>query len=247
VEGQHVAVILDAFSGARRTLPRPIYAVSPDGQWALSISLARLAHARSIVGYAGVADPFEHDGHPREDGVWRMDLATGKAELVLSIDEVYRFRPAPSMEGLTHRFEHVTISPDGGRFFLMHRWPRQGKGRPFHDRLFTASPNAGAPDPCLLAGDDLVSHFDWRDGQHVLAWAGVEGRNAFYLFEDRTNHRQIVGPDVLTVDGHCSYSPDRRWASAATPTRDGAATAGRCASTPPTRAPGKCICWTCRR
>jgi len=209
VDGRHVAVVLDVHTGRRRLLPRPIYSVAHDGRSALSISLARLAHARPIVGYAGVADPWADDPHPAEDGVWWMDLATGESRLVVSLDRVARFEPEATMRDAAHRFEHVTLAPGDRRFFFLQRWPRLEKGRPFHDRLLTAGVD-GADLHVLATG--LVSHFDWRDPDHVLAWASAAERGThFHLFTDRTAEVETVGADVLTKDGHCSYSPDRRW------------------------------------
>jgi hypothetical protein len=69
----------------------------------------------------------------------------------------------------------------------------------------------------LVADDDLVSHFDWRDREHILAWARVAAKgDHYFLFRDcaptgPAGDPQIVGEGVLTCDGHCSYSPDRRW------------------------------------
>jgi hypothetical protein len=210
IDGEHHAVVLDIHSGARRVLPRPIYNLSRDGAWAVSVSLARLAHTRLIVGYAGVEDPHFDDPHPADDGVWHMDLATGEAKLIVPFDTLARYHPVTSMQGQKHRVEHSTISPDGKRFFMLHRWKRESKGRPFHDRLFTADADGG--NLYLLCGDDMVSHFDWRDPQHILAWAAIaDGPQHFLLFRDRSDHVEIIGREVLTRDGHCSYSPDRQW------------------------------------
>jgi hypothetical protein len=209
-DARHVAVILDIHSGARRVLPRPIYSLTHDGRHAVSTNMARLAHTRPVVGYAGARDPWENELHPTDDGIYWMDLTTGQSRLVVPLDAVARFQPVPGMDGAKHRFEHLVIAPDGKRFFFLQRWPRIGKGRPFHDRLFTA--NADGSELFLLAGDDLVSHFDWRDPQHILAWARREGEgDHFFLFKDRTREAQAIGADVLTRDGHCTYSPDRRW------------------------------------
>lgn len=208
--GMHVAVVLDVRTGKRRVLPKPIYSVSSDGRFALCISLARLAHARPIVGYAGVADPYEDQPHPREDGIHYMDLQTGETSLVLSLDTAANLDPLPSMQGELHRFEHVMINPNDTRFMVIHRWPRHAKGRPFFDRLLTA--NIDGSGLCRLADDDMVSHFFWRDPEHLLAWCRHRPTgDHFYLHTDQTDELEVIGEDVLTKDGHCSYSPDRRW------------------------------------
>ena len=52
----------------------------------------------------------------------------------------------------------------------------------------------------------------WRDPRHILAWAWHPSHgNKFYLFEDKTDHVEVVGPDVMTVNGHCTYLPGNRW------------------------------------
>jgi Tol biopolymer transport system component len=75
--------------------------------------------------------------------------------------------------------------------------------------MFTA--NADGKDLYLLDQGD-TSHFWWRDAQTILAWAWHPSHGSkFYLFEDCTDKVHVVGPDVMTEDGHCSYLPDKRW------------------------------------
>ena len=58
----------------------------------------------------------------------------------------------------------------------------------------------------------MVSHYDWRDRAHILAWARQEDvGNRFFLFTDRSDQRETIGEGILTTDGHCSFSPDRHW------------------------------------
>jgi hypothetical protein len=83
-------------------------------------------------------------------------------------------------------------------------------GSPWLTRLLTLGPDGS--DPFVLSDHGMISHYDWQDGKTLLAWARREGiGNHYYRFHDRTTNVEIVGKDVLTVDGHCSYSPDRRW------------------------------------
>ncbi len=209
-EDRFVSVVRDIFSGEERVLPRPVYAVSPDGTSALSTNFARLADTRPGYGYAGLEDPGRDDGHPDDDGIYRMDLETGEHGLIISYAQVARFRRDPSMAGAKHWFNHVQVNTDGSRFAFLHRWAPFGQARPWKTRLFTADLD-GSGLYCV-ADDGMVSHYDWRDPTHILAWAHQEDMgDRFFLFTDRSEERETVGERMLTTDGHCSYSPERRW------------------------------------
>jgi hypothetical protein len=202
-----VAVVLDVKTGRRRTLPRPVAAVSHDGEWALSINYSRLARVRPVCGYRGIEDAWDAERHPAGDGIWRMDLATGDSELVVPLDELARYQPADSMRGVDHWVNHLLVSPECARFAFLHRWRRAGGG--FDTRLFTADPDGGR---LTLAPLDGASHFAWRDGKRILVWARPGGgAPADLMLEEATGQTEIVGEGVLTRNGHMSYSPDGRW------------------------------------
>ncbi|HID05742.1 MAG TPA: hypothetical protein EYP10_01195 [Armatimonadetes bacterium] len=208
-EGDRFAsVIMDIHTGNKRILPRPIYALSPDGKWALSINFARLQITRPGYGYVGLPDPWHNDMHPAEDGIYLMHMDTGKTELIISLAQIANFNREPRMDGVKHWFNHLLFNPDSTRFIFLHRWHREGGG--LFTRMFTA--DYDGKNIYCLADHDMVSHFDWRDSNHILAWARIHRIGDFYyLFTDRSRHYEIVGKDVLTCDGHCSYSPDGRW------------------------------------
>jgi hypothetical protein len=165
---------------------------------------------RPGYGYVGAVDPGQDEGAPAGDGVFRMDLAGGDAELVLSLAGLAAMRPKPSMVGAKHWVNHVQINTEGSRFACLHRWRvPDGRGK-WRTRLVTAGLDGS--DPFILLDDDMVSHYDWRDGEGLLAWANVDGVGMrYWLCRDRSPEREVVGEGVLTCDGHCSYSPDRRW------------------------------------
>jgi len=207
---QFIAVIRDVHTGKTRKLPRPVYAVSPDGKEAVSINFARLHRTRPGYGYAGGADTWENENHPKEDGIFCMDLETGRNRLVISLDQIARFKPDETMAGCQHWFNHLLYNPDGSRLIFLHRWRKPTGG--WWTRMFTAAPDGS--DLHLVADHEMVSHFIWRDPKHILAWSREPrpGRgDRYHLYTDRSDEIEVVGEGILTSDGHCSYSPDKRW------------------------------------
>ena len=151
----------------RLVIEHGAYAVSPDGRTMLALSYERLSHCRPEYGYAGLIDPHQTNPAPRHSGVWRVDLATGRSELLVSIGELAAHRPSPMGEGRVHHVNHLMFNPSGTRFCFMHRFERADGIT--HSRLFTMGTD-GAGLRLLFEG--LVSHYDWVDDGAILAWAG---------------------------------------------------------------------------
>lgn len=208
-EGAFVSILRDVHSGDERVLPRPIYALSPDGRHAVTTDFVRIHWSRPGYGYCALPDPRRGEPAPDDAGIHILDLETGSAELIITYAQASRYEPRPDMRNTHHWFNHLMFSPDGSRFCFLHRWGRPG-GKGWFTRFFTAAPDGS--EIHLLADDDMTSHFDWRDPEHLLAWASQrDSGNRYYLFRDRSREKEIVGADVLDRDGHCSYSPDEKW------------------------------------
>ncbi|MCK4824460.1 hypothetical protein KA005_52400 [bacterium] len=246
-DNQFVSVILDITTGSKKILPRPVAAVSHSGKKALSINFARLYHTRKDYGYAGLPDPWHAELCPNNDGIYLIDLNTGKNQLIVSIHQVAHFDLDTRVPGVRHWVNHLAFNTTDTRFCFLHRYELPHMKR-FGTRLFTANTD-GSYLRCLWSSH--VSHFDWRDNDHILAWAIQQKRSsksskakmivlralkqnqwlyrrlkmssflrsriyggAFFLFHDTKsseNTYEIVGKNLLTEDGHCTYSPDRTW------------------------------------
>ena len=210
---RYVSHILDVRTRKRRTLPAPIYALSPDGKWALRPDFSRLQDNRPGYGYAGVPDRSARVLAPADAGIWRLNLVTGEDKLIYSFADAAKIPYAGGgWNGATHWFNHLLVAPDGKRFSFLHRWGvRRPDGvMPFTTRLFTA--RLDGSEPYILDPHGKTSHYIWRDATHILAWAFHPSRgDKFYLYEDRTTNVDVVGPDVMTVNGHCTYLPGNRW------------------------------------
>lgn len=210
-DDKFVCHILDVQTRKQRTLPAPIYALSPDGRWGISTDFRRLNDQRPGYGYAGIADPNKDKLAPDDVGIWKIDLATGKQTLLVSVADAVKF-PNPDRDwmGAKHWFNHLLVAPDGKRFIFLHRWRGKKEGQGFATRMFTAA--ADGSDLHVLDPFGRTSHFIWRDPQHILAWALHPSHGErFYLYKDKTDQVEVIGKDVMTVNGHCTYLPGNAW------------------------------------
>ena len=207
-----VSRILNFRTRKTRTLPAPVYSVSPDGRSAVAPDFRRLNDCRPGYGYAGIPDPNVAIEAPADAGIWQLDLKSGRTRLLLPLAEAARIPyPKGFGEGARHWFNHLLHSTDGKRFIFLHRWRAPGTAaNAFSTRMFTIDSNG--QNPHILDPHGRTSHFIWRDPQHVLAWAWHPSHgDKFYLYRDRTEQVEVVGPEVMTVNGHCTYLPGNRY------------------------------------
>ena len=208
-DGRPTATILDWRVAQSRVLPRPIYAVHPGGTEAVSLDFARLHRLRPGYGYASYPERFADDPAPEQLGVWRMDLGTGKNDLVVNLKQLAANRPDARFAGAHHWVNHLQYSPKGTRFAFLHRW-KPPAAATWQTRLYAM--NADGTGLTLVHDHGFFSHYDWRDETTLLAWTRAPERgNHFYLLDAAAGKPpEAVFPGVAQ-DGHCSYSPDRAW------------------------------------
>jgi hypothetical protein len=216
VDGQFVCHVLDVKSGKKRTLPKPIYTVSPDGSWGLSVDFSRIEWLRPGYGYAGVPDKVRDVRTPSEIGIDRVDLNSGKSVRLVSISDAAKVpHLGDDVTKYWHWFNHLLINQTGERFIFLNRWRKITQPtteavakEKFHTRMFTA--NADGTDLYVLDPSGNTSHFIWRDPDTICAWTQpVAKKAAFYLLRDRTQEIHSVGEEKMTVNGHNTYLPIR--------------------------------------
>jgi hypothetical protein len=205
--GQFVCHLLDISSGKKKTLPHPVYNLSPDGKWGIAPDFRRLNDCRPGYGYAGNADPNAEQSLPADAGIWRMDMNSGRRKLLISLADAAAIPYDDGFsEGAKHWFNHLLFSPDGERFIFLHRWRGAQEKDGFGTRLFTA--NKDGKDLYVLDPLGKTSHFVWRDPLHVFAWAWHPSyKERFYLYKDKTREVSVVGPDTMVSNGHNTYVP----------------------------------------
>jgi len=213
-DGDHfVSRVLNIKSGKMRTLPKAVYALSPDGKWAIGTEFSRIQNLRPGYGYAGINDPYEELKAPGETGLYKLNLRTGDQRLLFSLADLASVpHNGVSVVDNFHWFNHLLVNTDGTRFTFLHRWRPQRTDRQkmatggFVTRMFTAS--ASGEDLYCIDPSGFTSHFIWRDPSHINAFTKPDGQpQGFYILEDKTGKYERIGAEKMPVNGHQTYLP----------------------------------------
>ncbi|NLD21813.1 MAG: hypothetical protein GX664_04960 [Bacteroidales bacterium] len=204
-DGKYCSVILTLDDKSERVIPFPVYSVSADGSFALSLDFSRLYRLRPGYGYHNVPEVTANEKLPDKPCIWHVDLTTGDVTPVLKYTDFAFFQPRPEMQekDAEHKVNHIMISPNGKRFMVLYRW---FNGQRKYTRLMTC--NVDGTDMYVLSDDDMVSHCCWKDDEHILAFENKQnGGPGYYLMKDKTQEWTHLW-NFMSADGHPSYSPD---------------------------------------
>ena len=187
----------------------PIQTLHPNGKKALTLNYRRLQVLRPDYGYRVKAKNFVPDQPLDKDGIWQVNLKEGTGHLMVSIAKLSAYKPVAEMKNARHKVNHIIYSPSGKRFIFLYRFIGP-KGK--FSRLFTAESDGS--ELRLLLDNRMVSHYHFRDEDHIIAWGRTEeDGDRYYLIDANSGKYEIVGQDILDNygDGHCTFSPDGRW------------------------------------
>ena len=140
-DGDHYCChILDVHSGNVRTIPHPIYTLSPDGKTGLSLDFSRLNDVRPGYGYVGIPDPnADQTDAARIRASTASTWRTGAQEMIVSLGEIAERRTANGHDGRTPSISSITYcsvpTPRDSSFFIVGRARRGGE-----TRMYTATP-----------------------------------------------------------------------------------------------------------
>ncbi len=229
------ATVLDADTQISRELPLPVYVVAPNSEWALCVDYSRFEVTHPTIGYrASLGEPSLANA-PADDGIYRMDIKSGDAELILSLRDLTRFQPLPSMDRAIHWVTHLEINPSSTRFLFIHRWTERVEDETcFLHRLFSANPDGSDlrllectdhPLPQLSTDFDAsrvgtfdyekseyqISHPAWKGDDEIIVWAPHRGAIHYHLYDAYSGEAHVIGAHCLTENGHMSYSRDGKW------------------------------------
>ncbi|HJZ96963.1 MAG TPA: hypothetical protein VKE70_10695 [Candidatus Solibacter sp.] len=199
----YVCRVYDFRTGKRRTLPRPIYDISPDGTTALTHDFERMKHRGTD--YVGIPDKYRNQCAPDETGIWKMNMDSGKAELIMSLRRMAAIaypKGTPSF-GCFYFFREGW-NPSGTRFIAFVKDPENNLSK-----AFSMTP-AGTDVRYLYNGP---SHHSWLDDNYILDFGnqtppgGGAALGGYFLFQDDGSGTAKNLLWATKFDGHNSFLP----------------------------------------
>ena len=167
----------------------------------LSINYRRLMALRPDYGYRNLPPLNKAEQTDTEnDGIWRVDFATGNSMLLYSLSQIAKVDFKPEFARAIHKVNHVMISPSGNEFIFLHRY-YLGKRR--LDRLMLA--DSEGKGLRVLADHGMVSHYFWADENTILVYLrGPNNRDGYYLIDKKSRVFTTVANGALDSygDGH---------------------------------------------
>lgn len=165
VDGRAVAVTRNVSTSERSVFSAAIYALSPNGKMSIAPNFTTLAHRWRAYGYPSL-EQSPPPGNQAEDGLWRLDLESGKESLFITTSRAAAFDAIPNIDPASHFLSHPSFSPDGSRVVFLHRF-FSADGALF-TRMFVTDREAKT---LVMLAQEKVSHFDWFDNDTLLVWA----------------------------------------------------------------------------
>ena len=207
--GQYKGVIMNIKTGEKRFTDYPLANVDSSGNYGLGINFSRLYDFRPGYGYSEIEDPYYNVNHPKDDGIFLVDLKTGKSKLVLSTDDLWNLTKDTLDSDEKVLVNHINFNEDGSRFVCLFRtFPENGG----HWKTAVITANRDGSDPYVLRNFDIASHYFWKDKENLIIYANHYDGVQLYMWKDKTHQAKLIGKDFFKGEnGHCSFSPDKKY------------------------------------
>jgi hypothetical protein len=182
--------------------------VAQKGGWFCAINYARLARLRPVTGYPGTWDWTEGQLHPKNDGVFKIDLNTGSKQLLVSFkqlaDELRASRPDVDRRALF--INHTLSNRESDRIFFFVR----GDFADTANRInasFVINPDGSGLTPMK---QHIGGHPEWDEGHRMIG--AVDKRQAVFDVDRQEVVDTIASPEIIPdPEGDIALSPDARW------------------------------------
>ncbi len=191
----------------------PIYAMSPDGKWGVSLNFARIP--RRGYTYADAPIPDNFTPSLDEDGLFLVDMQSGKSKLLVSYRQMFAIHPVPyELDDIYIWLNHAIFNCDSSRILWLLRNCHNPLAPSWKTYMYTVGID-GSGLRCPLPQfywDGKISHQIWgRTPTEILIDAAWRDKsNADYVVFDESQlplQAHLISKGLGPM-GHTIFSPD---------------------------------------
>ncbi len=198
-EIEYCSKVVRAKDGVQlRQINWPLYDVTPDFHFGLTLNFSRLQRLRPGYGYNYFPDYTQKKNAPDDDGVFIVDINANKRRILYTLKELAE--KIGHGGDYVHYVNHISVAPDGTRFIFFHIYCKPGvKG---WNTILYVSDLAGEKLE-VLEREDRVSHYCWIDSDNIMVTCHKENGEEYYcVFQISSGEKKIIEIPELCVDGH---------------------------------------------
>ena len=215
-----VARIYELGKGIVGAYELPIYAISPDGRFGVSLNFGRIP--RRGYSYAPTPVPLDewHPADPDRDGIFLVDLDTGAHRLLVSYRTMLDRHPyAYTADDQYIWLNHAIFNADSTRLLWLFRQTEDPVGvtKFWQTFMFTCALDDPSDAECVLPDAYWrhdVSHQIWGHDPREIMVDAQWGHHGSELVSFDESRRPFIARRItseIALKGHAVYSPDGRY------------------------------------
>lgn len=199
-DGQNYCTrILNVDDNKERRINFPLYDISPDGKYGLSINFERLGVKRPGYGYT-CRRYNEYDHNLSDENISLVDIENNKSKVILTYSDISQIKGCESKNLADNYINHLCFSPTGRKFLFF--WLTADTS--WH-KAYLLVHDFDTNETKLLEGKEKVSHYVWMDDDNIICTAADDEKNwHYYIYNVTTASKKLMNPDILNIDGHPS-------------------------------------------
>ena len=210
------AMIYEIGKGIVGRYDMPIYTMSPDGRWGVSLNFGRIP--RRGYTYADTPIPIEFMPDLDNDGLFLVDMLSGKTSLLVSYRQMIEAHPVPfELDDVYIWLNHAIFNCDSTKLLWLFRDCHNPLVAAWKTYMYTVKLD-GTDLKCPLPEvywNGAISHQIWgRTPNEILIDARWRDRNnSDYLVFDETKlplQAKLISKGMGPMS-HTVFSPDGKW------------------------------------
>ena len=181
--------------------------VAQKGGWFAAINYGRLARLRPVTGYFGALDGTAAVNHPADDGVFKVDIATGERRLLVSFQQMAELirRERPDVDAKALFINHTLCNRENDRIFFFARGDFDKSNR-INQGFVVKADGSGL----LMQKQHIGGHPEWDRGHRMIG--SVSNRQVLYDVDRQEIAGQLGDPEIFpSAEGDIALSPDGEW------------------------------------